>query len=366
MSRRFRLVGFLALLTAGCAGTAKPRIDSPRESFLDSLFSDYNKPGAPGASVIVAQDDRVLIRKAYGLGDLASRSAVTTHTSFRLASLTKPFTAVAIMQLVGEGKLSLDESIKDVFSNFPSYGSRFTIRHLLTHTSGITEEIEPALGASETILSRLQQTDSLRFTPGSRFSYNNVGYALLAQIVEKRSGQSFAAFVQEHILRPLRMTETLVCGTAAPPGIAIANGYVGANGSWSSGGEPCDPRWNGPGGISSSAEDVYRFERALTTGALLSPALLSQMLDNFTLNDGAKANYGYGWILSPYRGLERVRHWGNTTAFHTILIRFPQSRLTIIVLTNRERDPASQTHLTPEQLAARIADRLLFPSPTSP
>ena len=125
---------------------------------------------------------------------------------------------------------------------------------------------------------------------GTRFSYNNVGYALLAQIVAKRSGQSFSAFVQERILSPLNMRDSFLCGSPAPRGAVVAVGYLPLNESWTARSDACEPRWNGPGGIYASLGDLVRFERAFRTGTILPAGMVQQALTNFTLTDGTKAN----------------------------------------------------------------------------
>ncbi len=332
---------------------------APIEPFIDSLFAEYSKPSVPGAAVLLARGGQVLLRKAYGLADVESRTPVTSGTTFHLASLTKPFTAVAVLMLVSDGTLTLDETISDVFPEFPAYGRRITMRHLLTHTHGLFDgQLLPPARAGETgVLSRLARTDSASFSPGSQFRYGSVGYGLLAEIIEKRSGVLFGAFLKRRIFEPLGMRATFVCGDAEPAPALSAHGYSRIGSAWQRAGLRCDPSgWLGAGGVVSSVDDLVRFDQALYTEKLLPAGVLNEAFTAFTLADGAKGPFGYGWVVGEQQGRRSLAHFGSMAGFRTYLTRFPDQRVTIIVLVNRDPEQNSQL---PGPLSVRIAERLL-------
>src|SRR6185503_3685881 len=169
----------------------------------------YSAPGAPGASVIVIKDGKVLFKKAYGLANLEKKVAATTSTNYRLASVTKQFTAMAIMILAERQKLSYEDRLSDFFPGFPAYGKQITVRHLLNHTSGLLayEDVMPDSTTvpltDNDVLRLMEQQDHTNFPPGSEFRYSNSGYVLLGLIVEKASGISFPDFLRKNIFRPL-------------------------------------------------------------------------------------------------------------------------------------------------------------------
>ena len=184
------------------------------ERQVDALFRDYDGPDVPGASVLIVMNGKVLYKKAYGMADIENRIRTMTRTNYRIASMTKQFTAMAIMILADRGKLSFDDQLTKFFSHFPAYGRSITVRHLLNHTSGLVDyfDIIPAdrttpLKDSD-VLDLLKQQDHTEFQPGSRFHYCNAGYVILALIVDKVSGVRFPDFLQKNIFGPLRMTST--------------------------------------------------------------------------------------------------------------------------------------------------------------
>ena len=199
---------------------------------IDAMIQVYDRPDAPGISVIVIKDRMVLYKKAYGLADVEARVTNTTNTNFRLASVTKQFTAMAILILMERGKLSLESHLADFFPDFPAYGREITIRQLLNHTSGLPDyaALMPADQkeqlSDEDVLRILKQPTKGNFRPGSKFEYSNSGYVVLGLIAAKVSGKSFARFLEESIFQPLGMSSTV----AYEPGISTvknrAYGYT--------------------------------------------------------------------------------------------------------------------------------------------
>ena len=334
------------------------------EAFADSIFADFSWPGAPGAAVLVAQEGRILLNKAFGLADLGTGSLgapATTRTNFRLASVTKQFTAAAALLLVKDGKLRLEESLTDIFRDFPAYGRRITVRHLLTHTSGLLD-YEDFIPDTQTIqvhdadvLARMKQLDHTYFDPGTRWKYSNTGYAMLAEIIAERSGITFAEFLRTRIFLPLGMLTTVAFQPGTSSVTSRAFGFSLKDGRWSSTDQSSTSAVLGDGGIYSSVDELYRWDQALYTNELLSKETLKEAFAPFVLDGGSRTNYGFGWFVDTYRGLPRLYHTGETIGFRNAIARFPGQRGVIIILTNR-------SNADPAQLAARIADRVFFAS----
>jgi CubicO group peptidase (beta-lactamase class C family) len=321
----------LLMLVGGCA--------DDNEDKVDKLFSDYSGSGMPGAAVLVVRDGEPVLTRGYGLADVENNIAITADTNFRLASLTKQFTATCILMLVDRGKLSLDQKITDVFADFPEYGRGISIRNLLQHTSGLIDyedfvpEDSPVQVSDRGALDILRQQSTVYFEPGTQYRYSNSGYAVLAMMVEELSGQSFAKFLHENIFEPLGMNATVAHQNGISTIANRAYGYTvdesGVSGSDQS-------PWSavlGDGGIYSSLSDLFKWDQALYTERLIPAALFEQAL---TPNLG---NYGFGWRVDDFHGYRRMYHDGSTSGFRNFIQRFPEHRLTVIVLTNR-RDPA--------------------------
>lgn len=327
------------------------------EVFVDSVFADFNAPASPGAAVLVAIDGKILVSKGYGLADLEARVPVTPHTNFRLASVTKQFTAMATMLLVQDGKLRLDETLTDIFPGFPAYGSKVTVRHLLTHTSGLHdyEDFAPDTQAAQLldadVLRQMMKLDSIDFPAGSRFHYSNTGFAILAMIIEKRSGTRFADFLKSRIFTPVGMPWTLAREEGRTPVQRRAYGYSRRNDAWVRTDQSNTSAVLGDGGIYSSVSELYRWSSALETRELLSDSLRTLLFTRRASTDSAGVDYGFGWYLDAKHALPRTRHTGSTIGFRNAVIRYPTLRATIIVLTNRVNAPAAA-------LAEKIAERL--------
>jgi CubicO group peptidase (beta-lactamase class C family) len=326
---------------------------------LDTLFQDYNEPGAPGASVMVIHCGKVLAAKGYGLANLEENVPCGTNTNFRLASVTKQFTAMAVLMLAERKKLSLDERLTDVFPEFPAYGSQITLRHLLTHTSGLLdyEDLIPK-GTEMAVLDRdvlriLMQQDKTYFPPGTKYRYSNSAYSLLALAVEQRSGSTFAGFLQQNIFRSLRMTHTL----AYQRGLSVvpdrAYGYSPEGGGFKRTDQSLTSSVLGDGGIYSSVADLYQWDQALYTDKLVSAKTLRLAFTPGPATEHENTGYGFGWFIGRYRGLREIWHSGNSIGFTTRIARFPEKKFTVIILTNRnEAGIAEFPH--------RIADWCLF------
>jgi len=312
------------------------------EKVVDALFSDFDQGNAPGAAVTVIKEGKPLFVKGYGLADLENKIPCTTNTNFRLASVTKQFTAMAILILAEQGKLSLEDRLPKFLPEFPGYGQAIGLRHLLTHTSGLPDYEDHVPGGTtiplsdRDVLSILRQQSKTDFVPGAQFHYSNSAYASLALIVENVSGISFPAFVKEKIFDPLGMTDSIayVPGRSRFPNRAY--GYANGRSGWELSDQSVTSAVLGDGGIYSSVADLFKWDQTLHTEKLISREMLN---DAFTAHsresDFEGSGYGYGWYVGNFRGTKHIWHYGSTCGFSTRIERFPKRRLSVIVLTNR-------------------------------
>jgi CubicO group peptidase (beta-lactamase class C family) len=320
---------------------------------IDHLFAPYEGPGVPGAAVVIIKDGAIAFIRGYGLADLDDNVRVTERTNFRLASLTKAFTAMAVMLLVNEGQLSLEMRVGALLPDFPGYGRAISIRHLLTHTSGLAayQDLVPASWTRDLtdrdVLALLHRTDALLFAPGTAFRYGDTGYAILALVVEAVSKRSFAAFLREKLFAPTGMTSTV----AWQPGVAVvtrrAFGYTDTPSGFRRADHSPMTTVLGDGGIYSSARDLATWDRALNEHRLIGPRFQELMWSPATLNDGSRTHYGLGWFIDRHPP-HVAFHRGDTKGFSHYMLKYLNKRLTVVVLTNRRGSPAAD-------LAATIA-----------
>jgi CubicO group peptidase (beta-lactamase class C family) len=325
-----------------------------RAKQVDTLLKGLIAEREPGAAVLVAKEGRAVYHSSRGVADVQAMRPIDFRTSFRLASVTKQFTAAAVMLLVRDGKLRYEDLLTDLFPDFPEYGRAITIRNLLNNTSGMPdyEELMPAAGRSVPVedvqiqdagvLDLLKRQKAGWFGPGSRWRYSNSSYILLGLIVEKVSGRSFPSFLQKRIFTPLNMINTLayVPGMNKVPNRAF--GYGKENGRWIVTDQSPTSATLGDGGIYSSLADLLQWDEALRRHSLLSEAEMRPALTPVrvpskgpTGPDGAPAEYGFGWFLNGWKGHGRMWHYGETIGFRTAIQRFTDDGLTIVVLCNR-------------------------------
>jgi CubicO group peptidase (beta-lactamase class C family) len=354
--------------TAAVLAASAALAGDAREAGTAALLQARVREGEPGLAALVRQGGKTVFARGYGLRELRSRRAIDADTNFRLASVTKQFTATAVMLLVKDGKLRYDQALTDVFPSFPAYGRGITIRHLLTHTSGLPdyEELMEAAekdGAPPWTSERQIQDDEIlallrgarqgRFAPGTSWAYSNSGYVLLGLVVARVCGKPFEEFLRERVFEPLGMDRTLayVRGRNEVPDRAY--GHTGTDGSFREADQSPTSAALGDGGVYSNLEDLARWDDALRTGELLSPAAMKPALTPATLADGSAprwpaepggenlhpgepVSYGFGWFLDPWRGRQRQWHHGSTRGFRSVVVRFPDERVTVVVLANRD------------------------------
>jgi CubicO group peptidase (beta-lactamase class C family) len=327
-----------------------PFEDIGPETRVDALMRAYQGE-VPGACVAVLKDGAPILRRAYGLADIEARVAATTETNYRLASMTKQFTAAAILLLAQDGRLSIDDPVRSWLPTLARAADGMAIRHLLTHTSGLID-FEDLITEGTTV--QLRDADVLKlleaenrgyFVPGTGYRYSNSGYALLALIVSNAAGEGFAAFLRKRIFLPLGMWNTVAFEAGISSVAHRAFGYSAAQHSWARTDQSLTSATLGDGGVYSSVNDLAKWDAALYGDRLLRPASLHSAFQGATPTDDPAVQYGFGWRISG----ETVWHSGETTGFRNVIVRHLERRLTVIVLTNRD-DPE------PYPTAVAIAD----------
>jgi D-alanyl-D-alanine carboxypeptidase len=321
------------------------------------LQAEMEKLHIPGLSVAVVSDSKVVLARGYGLANVELSVPATPESVYKIGSITKPFTAAAIMMFAEEGKIGLDDAILQHLHDLPPAWSGITVRHLLTHTSGIKNFtnianypsiIRKDLAPGEIIELVLELP--LDFRPGERFAYCNTGYTLLGMIIEKVAGKPYGEFMAERVFQPLQMTVTRLNDfrDIIPNRVS---GYKWANNE--------NELWNcefdspthlyASGGLVSSVLDMAKWDAALSTEALLKKSSLDQIWTPVRLNGGETSGYGFGWFLLEHGSRNVVQHSGGTLGFLTNISRFVDDRLTVIVLTNLDSGD-------PFALATGVAD----------
>lgn len=325
----------------------------------NGLFGEFDHADVPGASVMVIRRGKILFVRGFGLANLEEGVPCDARTNFRLGSVSKQFTAMAVLMLAEDKQLSFGERLTEFFPEFPGWGRRITVRHLLTHTSGLVdyERVVPP-GTSlplldQDVLRLLMQQAKTYFPPGFKYRYSNSAYALLAMIVERRTGCTFARFLRRRIFEPLQMRGSL----AYEQGLVVvphrAFGYASKAGRFVRADQSLTSSVLGDGGIYSSVADLYRWDQALYTHRLVSRKMLELAFKPHAQTDMPGTGYGFGWYLSTYRGLKQIWHRGSTIGFTTRLVRIPEKQFTVIILANRQ-------NANIVGLPHKLADKYLF------
>ena len=355
---------------------------------IDSLMNAVYNRGQFTGAILVALHDKIVYEKAFGMADREKQRAYTIDTREYIGSITKQFTAMAIMLLVHDRKLRYEESLAEIFPEFPAYGATITIGNLLHHTSGLAdyetlmEQEEKKGGRKWTEENQIHDADVLAllekehltvFPPGTKWAYSNSGYVVLGLVVSKVSGKSFGDFLRERIFAPLKMDQTIAYEKGKNEVANRAFGHSRDGGAWKQTDQSSTSATLGDGGVYSSLRDLAKWDEALAKHTLLSEVEMRPALEPATLVGGAKTvwpagqdraagtpvAYGFGWFLDPYRGHARIWHYGETMGFRTYIERFGASAserggvdgngMSIIVLCDR-------TDLDPEALGAKVSD----------
>ncbi|WP_172969652.1 serine hydrolase domain-containing protein [Rhodanobacter sp. T12-5] len=338
-----RLIFAATILLGSCAATA-----TDAAQHTDHLMRKY-AGNVPGASLLVLKDGKPLVRRGYGMANMEQHIAATPATDYRLASVSKQFTAAAILLLAEDGKLKLGDSIRHWLPSLPGMADKVTLRELLSHTGGLIdyEELIPPGTTGQLddqdVLRMLSATSKSYFAPGTAYRYSNTGYVLLGLVVEKASGESLPAFMQQRIFKPLHMDHTLMYVRGGPEVTNRAYGYSEENGRWTRTDQSVTSATRGDGGIYSSIDDLARWDAALYDDRLLSDASRKLAFSPHVkvVGEPYEASYGFGWRITG----DTLWHSGESIGFRNVIVRWPKQHLTIILLSNRNEPEPYRTVL---------------------
>lgn len=337
------LVGLFLFSLAPCA--AQDAITAKVDEFIKS---EMQKQSVPGVSLAVVKNGQVVLAKGYGLANVEHGVAVKPETIFQSGSVGKQFTATAVMLLVEDGKIVLDEKISKYLGDVPDAWKTITVRHLLTHTAGLTDypqDFDFRRDYTEDELLKRAQMIPVAFQPGEKWQYSNMGYVTLGILIGKVTGRFYGDFLQERIFKPLGMTTARINSESdIVPNRADGYRLVG--------GELKHQAWVSPtmnttadGSLYLTVLDMVKWDAALNGEKLLKKTSLEQMWTPVKLNDGKTAPYGFGWALGTLRGHRIIEHGGAWQGFKSFIARYPNDNLTVIFFANLiQANPATFAH----------------------
>jgi CubicO group peptidase (beta-lactamase class C family) len=350
--------------------TAATEAERPSEQ-VDKLFEKMDRTISPGCAVAAMRDGKILYQRGYGMADLDHNVPITADTVFHVASMSKQFTAAAIVMLAQERKLSLDDEVRKYVPELPDFGAPVTLRQLVHHTSGLRDQWE-LLGLAgwrysldlitdDDVLSIMSRQKDLNFPPGSKHMYSNTGYTLLAQVVKRVSGQSFREFTTSRIFQPLGMRNTHFRDDHAEIIKNMAYGYVPAKNTFRISITNFDTV--GATSLLTTVEDLALWDENFYNLRVGGPEMIRQMLERGKLNDGEQLDYAFGLVIGKHRGLATVDHAGGDAGYRSDMIRFPDQHFTAVCLCNRaDSNPSELTlqvaeiYLAKEMTAADKVD----------
>lgn len=309
---------------------------------IDDMLSSWNNQQKPGLALMVSRGDTTLYKQYFGLADLAHNSQIKHDTVFQIASVSKQFTAFAISLLVQENKLSLSDDIRQYLPELKDNGMKITVLHLIHHTSGLRDldDLNAIVGTgfsdyndASDVYKLVVNQSATNFTPGERYDYSNTGYVLLAKIIENITGNKFREFMQDRVFGPLGMTNTLIFDNSFEVVQNRATAYFSGDGKTFSRDNGISSVY-GSTGVYTSLEDLDRWARNFHEHKVGNQALFDMMLTEGVLNSGESTHYAFGQEIKTYKGHKAVFHGGGTGAYRSYLLRFPEQKLSISLLSN--------------------------------
>jgi CubicO group peptidase (beta-lactamase class C family) len=336
--------------------SAKPSGPVSPDKQIDALFKEWDTQNTPGASVAVIQHGKLIFAKGYGIANLEYNIPIKPDTIFHVASVSKQFTAMAVVLLELDGKLALDDDVHQYLPELPDYGNKITIRNLLQHTSGIRDQWQTLALAGWNLQDVITQDQALRlifrqkdlnFPPGTRNLYSNSGFTLLAEIVTRVSGMPFPQFCAERIFTPLKMTHTHFHQdlTQLVPGRAYS--YASKGGGFVA--APLNYAIVGATSLFTTASDLALWLDNFRDPKVGGAAGVARMQEEGVLSDGTKIHYGLGVALDSYRGLKAVSHGGGDAGYRSQVTWFPEQELGVSVVSNLGS-------INPDRLAKAVAE----------
>jgi CubicO group peptidase (beta-lactamase class C family) len=319
-----------------------PHIFAQELKEIDQLFERFNTATSPGASVVIVREGRVIHAKSYGMANLEYEIPITARTRFHIGSVSKQFTAFAVLLLAEQERLSTDDPIKKYLTDLPDCMNGIRIRHLIHHTSGVREieTLQQMAGISSAdqqsgdyIYELIKNQKGLNFQPGEEVSYANTGYFLLARIIEKVTGESFPAWMQKTIFTPLGMSDTIVVDDCTAIIKNRAYPYWDNDGKMIKG--ILSYSYAGPTGVNTTCTDIAKWLANFSNPRIGSPKTITRLLtETDTLNSGAPNDYGFGLGITTRHGLRVVLHSGHDAAYRAAMLYFPDQQTGIAVLGN--------------------------------
>lgn len=358
--KRILILSFFFLLSV--SSTAQQILKSD-EQFVDSIMNANYKPDGPGAVILISKKGLPVFRKAYGLANLELNVKNKPDYVFRIGSMSKQFTAVCILKLAQEGKLSLQDDINKYLLNYNMHGRHITIESLLRHTSGITSYTEKKDFGPKMVVDQSKEdimnyfmNDSLLFEPGTDWSYSNSGYVLAGLIVEKVSGKSLNEYLQQNIFNTLGMHNTSIGNYDS----ILPNSAFGYEDAGYGKFKPASYlSWSWPyaaGAIVSNVDDLLKWDNALYTDKIIKSEWLEKAWKPFLLPNGQLTNYGFGWSVGNYWDLKFITHGGGINGFLSDGIRIPSQQIYITILSNSTSKSPSDFS---SDIALRVAGQLV-------
>lgn len=357
--RRVIIAAFSLLLL--CVVSAAQGLNPAEISKINEIFKDYAKADSPGCALGVYRDGGIAYAQGYGMASLELGVAITPQTVFDIGSTSKQFTGFSILLLQQQGKLTLDDDIRKFMPEIPDYGKGITLRHLMTHTSGMRDYAglfdlagipEQNLTNDQDAVDLIVRQKALNFMPGEEWDYSNTGFFLLSQVVKRVTGKTLRDFDQEKIFTPLGMKNTEIFNDHTLIVPHRATGYSLDDERKMFGVEMSNFEQTGDGSVQTSVEDLQRWDENFYTARLGGEDLIRQMQVVGKLNNGKEHGYAAGLEISTYRGLPVVRHGGAWAGYRAELLRFPTQHTSIAVLCN-------VAQAAPEMRANRVADVIL-------
>lgn len=360
--------------TSGTTGSAKVSRSAPvlpvTTPDIDTIFAKWNSDTMPGCAVAVDRAGQPVLARGYGMADLEHSIRITPDTVFEAGSVSKQFTAAAILKLVDAGKLSLDTDVRKIIPELPDYGHVITVDRLLNHTSGLRDwgAVVGLAGwprgtrsfTQNDFLGVVARQKALNFDPGTESSYTNTGYNLLTEIVQRVSGKSLADYSQDVLFRPLGMTHTQWRDDfrRIVPNRAPAYGWHGDHYEQDM---PFENTY-GNGGLLTTVGDLLLWNRALNNGAL-GALVTTKISERGTFNDGRKLTYGRGLFNYTFQGTEEIAHSGATAGYRAWLGRYPAHQLSIALLCNADNADTGMGRKVAAQFLPKIAEKSAVKKP---
>lgn len=329
-----------------------------RAGAIEAVFADLDQAASPGCAVGVVEDGALTFADGYGIANLDHGLPITPETVFYMGSVSKQFTAGAVLLAARRGALSLDDDVRKWIPELPDYGAPITVRHLVYHTSGIRDyltlqSIAGGFGGvtDEEVIALLARQKELNFEPGERYLYSNSGYFLLSEILERATGSTLREYAAAEFFQPLGMEFSRFHDDASRIIPNRATGYAPGTDGYR-----MNHAWDfaqvGSGGLYSNVVDMARWETAFDAAEVGDPGFRDAMLERGTLASGDTLEYAFGLAIGEYRGLRTIAHGGSLAGFRAHLLRFPDEHTSVIVLCNA-------TNADPGGRATRVAELVL-------